>query len=71
MERNKLKFERIIPGVASLLIPGLGQIIKEEFIKAFMIWILLMLISYYTWKDVTMIIPILAYIWNVFDAYND
>jgi len=33
-----------------------------------MIWTLLALISYYTWKDVILIIPILVY---MFDAYNE
>lgn len=68
---RSLRFEKIIPAVLSLLIPGLGQVIKGQIIKAFMIWVLGSLISYYTWGKMTMVVPILFWIWNVYDAYSD
>jgi len=71
VENFKLNFGKLIPGAVSLIIPGLGQIIKGQLAKAFMIWTLLSLISYYTWGEWSMIVPILVWTWNVYDAYND
>lgn len=68
---KSLKFEKLIPAALSLFIPGLGQVVKGQIMKAFMIWVLGSLISYYTWGKLTLVIPILFWIWNVFDAYND
>ena len=67
LERLKLRFQKILPTVLSVVIPGLGQIVKGQIIKAFFIWMLLVIISFYTMKE----LMILVWIWNVHDAYSD
>ncbi|MBN3583369.1 hypothetical protein JYB64_13305 [Algoriphagus aestuarii] len=57
-----------IPSLVSLFIPGLGQLIKGDFIKGIMIWILGGVAVIFLWW--TVIVPLIIYIWNVYDAYN-
>ena len=57
-----------LPAILSFFIPGLGQLIKGHFLKAFVIWILSGIIGYFLlW---TVIIPLGFWIWNIYDAYN-
>ena len=56
------------PAILSFFIPGLGQLIKGQIIKAFLIWIVGGLIGFFLWW--TWIIPFCFWAWNVYDAYN-
>tara|TARA_R110002020_G_scaffold263808_2_gene478551 strand:- start:464 stop:664 length:201 start_codon:yes stop_codon:yes gene_type:complete len=57
-----------IPALVSLFIPGLGQMIKGDFLKGILIWILGGLaVVFLFW---TIIVPLVIYVWNVYDAYN-
>ena len=57
-----------VPALISFFIPGLGQLIKGQILKAIMIWIVGGVISFFLWW--TIIIPFLIWVWNVYDAYN-
>lgn len=52
----------------SLLLPGLGQLTKEELFKALLIWIVGGFISILFWS--TVIVPLFLWLWNIYDAYN-
>tara|TARA_R110002051_G_C8489449_1_gene462939 strand:+ start:74 stop:274 length:201 start_codon:yes stop_codon:yes gene_type:complete len=57
-----------IPALVSLFIPGLGQMIKGDFLKGILIWVLGGLaVAFLFW---TIIVPVVIYVWNVYDAYN-
>ena len=57
-----------IPALVSLFIPGLGQMIKGDFLKGILIWVLGGLaVAFLFW---TIIVPLVIYVWNVYDAYN-
>ncbi len=60
-----------LPALISFFIPGLGQIIKGDFLKGFLIWLVggtaMFLFS------ITIILIPFAFIiwaWNIYDAYN-
>jgi TM2 domain-containing membrane protein YozV len=57
-----------IPALISFFIPGLGQLIKGQIMKALLIWIIGGLISFFLFW--TIIVPFLIWAWNVYDAYN-
>ena len=57
-----------VPALLSFFIPGLGQLIKGQLIKAFVIWALAGVVGFLLWW--TFIIPFLLWAWNVYDAYN-
>ena len=58
----------LVPAVLSAIVPGLGQIVKGQFVKGLLILILGVTISYIlVW---TFIVPILIWAWNVYDAYT-
>ncbi|WP_256011370.1 hypothetical protein [Desertivirga xinjiangensis] len=58
----------IIPGIASAIIPGLGQIIKGQIIKGLLIIIVGGTVGFLlAW---TAIVPILIWAWNVYDAFT-
>ena len=58
----------LVPAVLSAIVPGLGQIVKGQFVKGLLILILGVTISYIlVW---TFIVPILIWVWNVYDAYT-
>ncbi|GMQ30678.1 hypothetical protein [Algoriphagus confluentis] len=57
-----------MPALISLFIPGLGQMIKGDFFKGIMIWVFGGLTAVFLmW---TIIVPLIIYVWNVYDAYN-
>jgi TM2 domain-containing membrane protein YozV len=57
-----------VPAIFSFFIPGLGQLIKGQILKAFLIWALGGAIGFLlSW---TLIVPFLIWAWNVYDAYN-
>lgn len=57
-----------LPAILSFFIPGLGQLIKGQVLKAFLIWIVGGLISFFLFW--TVIVPIIIWLWAVYDAYN-
>ncbi len=57
-----------LPALLSIFVPGLGQLIKGQILKAFLIWAVGGVISFLlVW---TMVVPFLIWAWNVYDAYN-
>lgn len=58
-----------VPALLSAFIPGLGQLIKGQIIKAILIWIIGGVASFFFWW--TWIIPFAIWAWNIYDAYND
>jgi TM2 domain-containing membrane protein YozV len=58
----------IVPAIISAFIPGLGQIVKGEFIKGLLIMIVGGVVGFLlAW---TFIVPILIWMWNVYDAFT-
>lgn len=58
----------VVPAVLSAVIPGLGQIVKGQFIKGLLIIIVGVTVAFtLAW---TFIVPILIWAWNVYDAYS-
>ena len=57
-----------VPAIFSFFIPGLGQLIKGQILKAFLIWASAGIVGFLLWW--TFIIPFLLWAWNVYDAYN-
>ena len=57
-----------LPALLSIFVPGLGQLIKGQILKAFLIWAVGGVISFLlVW---TIVVPFLIWAWNVYDAYN-
>ncbi len=57
-----------MPAILSFFIPGLGQLIKGQIIKAILIWGVGGILSFFLWW--TIIVPFVIWAWNVYDAYN-
>ena len=58
----------IIPAILSAIIPGLGQIIKGQFIKGLLIIIVGGTVGFLlAW---TFIVPFIIWAWNVYDAFT-
>jgi len=58
-----------VPALLSFFIPGLGQLIKGQILKAFLIWAVGGVVGFLlAW---TLIVPFIIWAWNVYDAYND
>ncbi|WP_324672014.1 hypothetical protein [Hymenobacter sp. GOD-10R] len=65
---NTIKTTHGVPALISFFIPGLGQLIKGQFLKAFIIWAVGGTLSFLLgW---TIVVPFLIWAWNVYDAYN-
>lgn len=56
------------PALFSLFLPGAGQVIKKQYSKAFLIWLILGLLGYSLRG--TIVFPCLFWGWNVYDAYK-
>ena len=57
-----------LPALLSIFFPGLGQLVKGQFIKAFLIWAVGGVLSFLLiW---TVVVPFVIWAWNVYDAYN-
>jgi len=54
------------PAFLSLLFPGIGQVLKKQYSKAFLIWLILGLLTFSLHQ--TIVIPVVFWIWNVYDA---
>jgi len=57
-----------VPALLSVFVPGLGQLIKGQVVKAILIWLVGGLLSFLLWW--TFIVPFIIWAWNVYDAYN-
>jgi len=57
-----------IPALISFFLPGLGQLIKGQLLKALFIWVVGGFLGFFFWW--TYVIPFLFWAWNVYDAYN-
>ena len=58
----------LVPAVLSAVVPGLGQIVKGQFVKGLLIIIVGVTVAFtFVW---TFIVPILIWAWNVYDAYT-
>jgi TM2 domain-containing membrane protein YozV len=64
----EVKQTHALPAILSFFIPGLGQLIKGEVLKAFLIWIIGGLVSFFLFW--TIVIPFAIWIWVIYDAYN-
>lgn len=59
-----------VPAIISLLIPGLGQIIKGEIFKGIGIMIAMFISGVLAWVLIGFITTPIIFIWQVYDAYN-
>lgn len=57
-----------VPAIISFFIPGLGQIIKGHILKGILIVVFGGLLSFFFWW--TIVVPLVIWGWNVYDAYN-
>lgn len=57
-----------LPALLSFFIPGLGQLIKGDILKAILIWVVGGIISFFLFW--TVIVPLIIWVWNIYDAYN-
>ncbi len=58
----------LVPAVLSAVVPGLGQIVKGQFVKGLLIIVVGVTVAFtFVW---TFIVPILIWAWNVYDAYT-
>jgi len=57
-----------VPALLSFFVPGLGQLIKGQILKAILIWIVGGAIGFlFFW---TIVVPFAIWVWNIYDAYN-
>ena len=59
-----------IPALISFFWPGLGQIIKGQVLKGFIIMFFMFLSIILVFFLIGIIIAPILWIWNVYDAYN-
>lgn len=60
------KKRHTVPAILSLFIPGLGQAVKGQLVKAILIWIgggLMFFFLFWTF------VPYVFWAWNIYDAY--
>lgn len=57
-----------IPTLISFFVPGLGQLIKKHFAKSVLLWTVGSIVILFFWW--TLIIPLIIWIFNIYDAYN-
>jgi TM2 domain-containing membrane protein YozV len=57
-----------VPALLSAFLPGLGQLIKGQILKALFIWIASGVVGFLLWW--TIVVPLALWAWNVYDAYN-
>lgn len=71
VELKSIEVKHGVPALFSFLIPGLGQMLKNDFIKVLIIWILLGLVYYILGFKLTAIpFAFIIWIWSIYDAYN-
>ena len=60
-----------VPAILSLVIPGLGQLIKGQIFKAIGIWVALAISSVMAYILIGLITTPIIYLWQIYDAYNN
>ena len=60
-----------IPAILSLIIPGLGQLVKGQIFKAIGIWVALTISSIMAYILLGLITTPIIYLWQIYDAYNN
>lgn len=60
-----------IPALLSFFVPGLGQIVKGQVIKAILIWIALGISWLLQFVLIGFILLPLIWLWQIYDAYNN
>lgn len=58
-----------IPALLSFFVPGLGQIVKQHFLKAFIVGFILF-VGLFKYNVYAMVLIFIIWIWNIYDAYN-
>ncbi|MDK2912659.1 MAG: hypothetical protein PWR29_1616 [Methanolobus sp.] len=60
-----------IPALLSFFVPGLGQIVKGQVIKAILIWIALGTSWLLQFLLIGFILLPIIWLWQIYDAYNN
>jgi TM2 domain-containing membrane protein YozV len=60
-----------VPAILSLIIPGLGQLVKGQIFKAIGIWVALAISSVMAYILIGLITTPIIYLWQIYDAYNN
>ena len=59
-----------VPALFSLFIPGLGQLVKGDFSKALGIWIALAICGFMSVIGIGLLMGLVIWIAQLYDAYN-
>lgn len=72
--KYEVKRKHGFAALISLILPGVGQLIKGQIFKAICIWIISGLMALFFWIVLlvppVICVPILFWMWNIYDAYN-
>lgn len=60
-----------VPALLSFFVPGLGQIVKGQVVKAVAIWLALGISWLLQFVLIGFILLPLIWLWQIYDAYND
>lgn len=60
-----------VPALLSLFVPGLGQVVKGQWLKGIGIWIGLAICSVLMFVIIGYILAPILWLWQIYDAYND
>jgi TM2 domain-containing membrane protein YozV len=60
-----------VPALLSFFVPGLGQIVKGQVLKAIIIWLALGISWLLQFVLIGFILLPLIWLWQIYDAYND
>ncbi len=59
-----------VPALFSFFIPGLGQLVKGDFVKAIGIWIALLISTFFSVVGIGVLMGLVIWIAQIYDAYN-
>lgn len=59
-----------VPALFSFFIPGLGQLVKGDFAKALGIWIALIISAFMSIVGIGLLIGLVIWVAQIYDAYN-
>lgn len=59
-----------VPALFSFFVPGLGQLVKGDFLKAIGIWLAFMVTGAMHLFGTGFLIWAIIWIWQLYDAYN-
>ena len=59
-----------IPALFSFIVPGLGQLVKGNLLKALGIWIAFIVTSALHIFGIGYLIWLIIWVWQLYDAYN-